>query len=312
MSHRPVLATLLTLTQAVILTIAVLTAPAATASAAPQPTISISASKVTLGTTVTVSGRSPFLLQWTYLQVWTDENGWQDVDGRYSALTTGYSFVAPGWYGTHKLRVYAPATLLAPTVVSDTRTLKVKMPYTPKGKRSDWKWISNRGARWDSCPTITYRINPDGGYPHGTADIKAVLGKVGLITGFRFADAGSTSRAVRRTEHGRHPSGTDIMVDWQSPRQDRLLAGEVAGMGGHWVLNGRRFDGWMVLDQSERLDRRAWRGVMMHELGHVVGLGHVQSTHQVMHDGARPATGRWGAGDLAGLRRLGASRGCLS
>ncbi len=50
---------------------------------------------------------------------------------------------------------------------------------------------------------------------------------------------------------------------------------------------------------------------LLHELGHLVGLGHVQAPFELMNrDGGGVVD--YGAGDLAGLRRLGRSAGCLA
>jgi hypothetical protein len=291
--------------------IALLTATSAPVAAAGQLTITVSDASVTLGKKVTVSGEGPALRR-LVLQVKTKENGWQQLASVTTGLAGTYAFGAPGWQGSHRLRVVAPPALLVAGEVSAAVTVTVRMPYRPAGRRSDWSWLGFNGARWDPCRTIAYRINSRGGYAGATSDARTVFRKLGRATGFRFKYLGSTTRTVTRYKHGYHPPGTDVIVDWQAPRQEGGLSGGVAGIGGHWVQDGRRFDGYMLLDPTERLARRTWRQVMTHELGHVLGLGHARSPSQMMHGTSSRRNVRLGAGDLAGLRRIDASRGCLA
>jgi Matrixin len=274
-------------------------------------TIDVSKDTVRLGKRVTVAGEAPGLRP-LVLQLRTRENGWQDL----AAITTGaggsYAFRAPGWRGTHRLRVVAPATSESAASVSDTRQVTVKMPYRPRGRTSDWTWLSHRGARWDPCRTITYRVNPRGSYPGAVADIRRTFRRVGLVTGFRFGYLGRTTRQIRRQRLGYHPIGTDIVIDWQTPKEEAGLSGRVAGIGGHWVQGDRRFDGYMLLDRTARLPRGTWRQVMTHEVGHVLGLGHAHSRRQLMYGVSSSLNKRLGAGDLAALTRVGASGGCLA
>ena len=228
-----------------------------------------------------------------------------------TGLGGGYAFLAPDWRGTHRLRVFAPATLVLAGSVSATRRVTVKMPYQPRGRASDWTWLSHRGARWDPCRTITYRINPRGSYRGATADTRRAFRQVGQVTGFRFAYLGRTTREVRRSQLGYHPAGTDVVVDWQSPKEEAGLAGRVVGIGGHWVQGDRRFNGYMLLDRTDRHPRATWRQVMTHEIGHVLGLGHAHSRRQLMYGVSSPINALLGAGDLAALARVGASQGCL-
>jgi hypothetical protein len=52
--------------------------------------------------------------------------------------------------------------------------------------------------------------------------------------------------------------------------------------------------------------------VIMHELGHLVGLGHVGSHSEVMHPTANQKSATvWGPGDTLGLLLLGKASGCL-
>ena len=49
-------------------------------------------------------------------------------------------------------------------------------------------------------------------------------------------------------------------------------------------------------------------GNIRHELGHVMGLDHVESTEEVMYWHATVGTNDWGEGDRFGLRALGTYR----
>ena len=51
----------------------------------------------------------------------------------------------------------------------------------------------------------------------------------------------------------------------------------------------------------------------MHELGHVVGLDHprTKGRKQIMYHELTRRPAKWGRGDLAGLRVVGAGGGCL-
>lgn len=99
------------------------------------------------------------------------------------------------------------------------------------------------------------------------------------------------------------------------------LGGSIIGRGGPVIQLGSPLDqekyigGTVYLDGPQlagllqRPDGHARaRGVVMHELGHLVGLDHVDNDSQVMAPRGSTVT-EFGAGDRAGLRLLG-SGGC--
>ena len=76
--------------------------------------------------------------------------------------------------------------------------------------------------------------------------------------------------------------------------------------------------GQAALDSTRALpdgfeDPVAWGPVLMHEVGHIMGIAHVGDQGQVMYPTIHPGGPRsYGEGDRAGLRAAGAASGCLS
>jgi hypothetical protein len=89
-------------------------------------------------------------------------------------------------------------------------------------------------------------------------------------------------------------------------------------MAGLYANRDQYFGGIVVMDA----DATAMRGfgyryahgsVLLHELGHIMGLDHVKDPDQLMYSGRHPnfRVRDFGSGDLEGLRRLGVDAGCL-
>ena len=75
----------------------------------------------------------------------------------------------------------------------------------------------------------------------------------------------------------------------------------------------------MVLDSTAKLPggfagggRQSTRGsLLLHELGHAIGLDHMTDKRQVMYPVILPQAAQYASGDLRGLAAVGAAQGCF-
>lgn len=182
---------------------------------------------------------------------------------------------------------------------------------------------SGRPVRWDSCQPIDVRVNLG---KAGSGELKLVLAameRVRTATGLRLRYAGRTSFVAQREDpYGPDPE-TEINVAltdgahtdyFRKPNQlgfggaqSERVAGEDA-----WLFNGVVVMNWKRIKDLSGGRRGERVELYMHELAHSVGLGHTKDRRQLMYPKLvrRSDKAQWGPGDLAGLRRLGATAAC--
>ncbi len=253
--------------------------------------------------------------------------GWVTL-GRARTTSTGtFTIDTPTWW-VHRqtLRVYAPATDVHRAVASaDTGTMTVTRRYAPRGGRA-YSYSGSSRSRWDPCQVITYRVNPTRLPAHGLADVREGFRRLAEATGLRFAYAGTTARVPGL--HDRWDEATtidphaDLVIAWATARQVPGLRSGVVGLGGGWSIPqsgwGERTNGFAVFDSTYRLpsgysgERANRGGLILHELAHAVGLGHVSDRRQIMYPAMQQHAARYAAGDLRGLAEVGAVRGCFA
>lgn len=244
--------------------------------------------------------------------------------------------------GSFDYRVVAPVTAAQQAAgltraTSAVRTLKVVRPSSDTQRRStalgdatDFSYLTKTRARWNPCSTITYRVNTAHGPASALRDAQGAAARIEDATGLDLEYVGPTKLVPQDSAADNYPADTQIVIAWASAAQSALIAGkDVAGVGGPmgWggtvdedgadILTWRR--GTVVLNSAlnGQLDAGFGRGatvgkLLMHEIAHVVGLGHAAGDTQVMYPTLqREHPTAWGAGDLAGLRSQGASQGCI-
>ena len=289
-------------------------------------TATVSDNRVVVGHEVTISGTvtPPGLEPRTVVLQLETATGWEKVRKTTASAVGSYTMKVPtDWYDRHVLRVVAPAAGSAPEGMSERQVVKVVPAYDPRGKKSQWNRF-NPLARWDPCRPLTYRTNLKAA-PKGAAKlVKQAFRKIHAATGFDFVRLGSTTKVP-------FSSGPDssqhldygLVIAWSTPRRVPGLGGSTAGLGGstaqrvgddpwRYVYGGAVFDATLSLPVKGFGRGKSTGALLLHEIAHALGLDHVQARTQIMYPSQQSRfRGRYEAGDLNGLHKVGAAQGCF-
>ncbi len=166
---------------------------------------------------------------------------------------------------------------------------------------------------WDHCEPIHYVVNPSGGPDDWENTVEAGVEEISDASGFEFTfDGTSDERSFdERLTDPRDPP--PVLIAWADASELPDLEGSTAGIGGSTPVRsgGRvRFVTGIVVLDSESYDRMeitgdttAERLILAHELGHVLGLDHVEDVGELMNAEYVGQRG-FGPGDREGLKRL--------
>lgn len=163
-----------------------------------------------------------------------------------------------------------------------------------------------RQGQWNACAPIPWRWNRGSSPDSDLAFLQAGFAAVTQQTGVRFAYQGTTDREAY----------AGISPDFVTVGFTYMIE---AGLAGPQIMPGSAFYTGGTIALSNLLSGQSFDGasfasmVMVHEVGHVLGLAHVRSPNELMTEGYLEdshTSATFKAGDLAGFARTLDRSGC--
>jgi|GEM_PF-2375637 len=178
--------------------------------------------------------------------------------------------------------------------------------------------VNGTPTRWNPCAPIHYLVNMGGYSDNFRPVIAEAVERLEAATGLLLIPIGDTTYMPTSTNQSQLTSlGGELVIALGDELQTDLVPGSILGRAFILYLTSI-LRASVVIDVGALGSNPPWSSlgvgpVLLHELGHAVGLDHVADSSQLMNavaSSSGPTT--YGAGDLTGLWQVGAAAGCTT
>jgi hypothetical protein len=188
-------------------------------------------------------------------------------------------------------------------------------------------YVAGKPVRWDPCKTIYWQFRTTGAPTGARTVVRAAVARVAYLTGTTWVEKTATTATPTSAWLPKSTTAVKpVLIGWTDAAHSDLLRNRPSSVLGvtRTAYFGATVEGVqkaatkaavVALDRTDKLPLTgivSWRSVLLHELGHGMGLDHVGTTSQLMYPVLGHSLKDFGSGDRAGLYKLGRSAGCIN
>jgi hypothetical protein len=189
------------------------------------------------------------------------------------------------------------------------------------GQEGDLAPYSRNGVKyfgWRPCDSITYAVNTERATKIQIDAMNTAIRQVEAASGFDFILLGNVNGSLNTTSIDANVAGVGqamAVIAFSDSTATPILSGGVIGIGGvgggsgenvvrdgslAWIVRG----GFALADIDDVTEPGDITATFTHELGHLVGLAHVNAANELMRPALTPQSD-YGDGDRNGLYSIG-------